>query len=284
MASKYQLYLTKTDKYGLIGHPINHSLSPALFRAGFNGLYRYDLIEDDDFKRAFERFHEEYDAINVTSPFKETACQNADVLSAECKAIEACNVLMKTADGILAANTDFTAVIKCLIPHQVASTVPPITVVVGCGGAGKAAAYAACELGNKVIILNRTLSKAEQFAEHLSQINNRYDVMAKPIEEFCKWFKKAGTVIYTLPLPIGQLEKLKKSDIRGHIFGCKPKVILEANYKSPSFTEPMLKALQTENPKISYINGKEWLLEQAIEAFSLFTGREPNIQEMIKVI
>ena len=276
--------MTKTDKYGLIGHPINHSLSPALFRAGFNGLYNYDLIEGDDFEQSFKCFLEGYDAINITAPFKELAYSRADIPSSECKAIEACNVLMKTPDGLLAANTDFNAIIKCLLPYQIAGSLTPLTVVVGCGGAGKAAAYAACELGNKVIILNRTLSKAKEFAEHLSQINDRYNVSARPLDEFCKWFRKAGTIIYTLPSHIDQIDNLKPADIRGRIIGNNTKLILEANYKNPAFNEDRLKVLADKNPKITYINGKEWLLEQAIEAFNLFTGREPNIQEMIKVI
>ena len=281
---KYQLSLTKTNKYGLIGHPINHSLSPALFRAGFNGLYSYDLIKGEDFEESIKHFLEGYDAINVTAPFKEEACTKADIVSSECKATQACNVLMKTPNGILAANTDFSAVMKCLIPHQITGKVNPLTVVIGCGGAGKAAAYAACELGNKVIILNRTFNKAHKFAEHLSQLNSRYDVSVRPIDEFCRWFRKAGTIIYTLPTCIDQVNDLKSSDIRGKIIGHDNKIILEANYKNATFSEDRLKMLTYKNPKIRYINGKEWLLEQAVEAFGLFTGREPNIQEMIKVI
>ena len=38
-------------KFGLIGHPIAHSLSPALFDAAFNGKYSYDLIEEKDFEK-----------------------------------------------------------------------------------------------------------------------------------------------------------------------------------------------------------------------------------------
>ena len=60
-------------KFGLIGHPIAHSLSPALFKAAFGGRYTYDLIEEEDFEKAYGRFLEEYDAINVTAPFKESA-------------------------------------------------------------------------------------------------------------------------------------------------------------------------------------------------------------------
>ena len=272
------------QKYGLIGSPITHSLSPALFKAGFNGLYSYDLVGGEDFEQSFKGFLEGYDAVNITAPFKELAYSKADIPSQECEAIGACNILIKRHDAIWAENTDINAIIKCLLPYQDAGSLTPLTVVVGCGGAGKAAAYAACQLGNRVIILNRTLSKAEEFAAHLSQIDSRNSVSARPLDEFCKWFRKAGVIIYTVPDRIAQIEELKSSDIRGRIIGHSSKIILEANYKDPTFTESRLKALTTKNPEIRYINGKEWLLEQAVEAFYLFTRCEPNIQEMIKVL
>ena len=64
-------------KFGLIGHPIAHSLSPALFKAAYDGKYAYDLIEGEDFETSYRRFIEEYDAINVTAPFKEAAFAKA---------------------------------------------------------------------------------------------------------------------------------------------------------------------------------------------------------------
>ena len=83
-------------KFGLIGHPIAHSLSPALFKAGYDGRYPYELIETPDFEEAYRRFLQDYDGSNVTAPFKELAFEKADILSEECKAIKATNLLIKT--------------------------------------------------------------------------------------------------------------------------------------------------------------------------------------------
>ena len=60
-------------KFGLIGHPIAHSQSPALFKAGYGGKYAYDLIEGEDFEASYQNFLDSYDGINVTAPFKEKA-------------------------------------------------------------------------------------------------------------------------------------------------------------------------------------------------------------------
>ena len=97
-------------KFGLIGHPIAHSLSPALFKAGYDGKYPYELIETEDFEEAYRRFLDGYDGINVTAPFKELAYAKADILSQECRIIKATNLLVKTTDGIKAYNSDYLGV------------------------------------------------------------------------------------------------------------------------------------------------------------------------------
>ena len=271
-------------RYGLIGHPIGHSLSPALFAAAYGEAHPYDLIPGEVFEESYKRFLQEYDAVNVTAPFKEDACARADVLSHECEVIGACNVLKKTDDGVLAVNTDYLGVMQCLMPFYTDLRLSPVTLVVGCGGAGKAAAYAACELGNRVVILNRTYERAEEYAVKLVEHNPSYKVKAGHLDDFRKWFRKAGVVIYTLPESVSHLDELKNEDVRGGAFWSRPKVIFEADYRAPAFAPDVIGRLKGVNEKITYVSGKEWLLHQAVEAFWIFTGREPNIPDMIKVL
>ena len=96
------------NKFGLIGDPISKSLSPALFEAGYGGKYSYDLIEGSDFGASFKAFEDRYKGINVTAPFKEDAFRRADFYTSYCKKIGASNLLVKTPDGIMADNSDFT--------------------------------------------------------------------------------------------------------------------------------------------------------------------------------
>ena len=128
-------------RFGLIGHPIAHSLSPALFKAGYEGRYPYELIEGENFEESYRKFLEEYDGINVTAPFKELAFAKADILSPECETVGATNLLVKTPQGMKAFNSDFLGVRMWL--EEVAAEVltEKISVlIVGLGGAGKAAA------------------------------------------------------------------------------------------------------------------------------------------------
>ena len=122
-------------KFGLIGHPIAHSLSPALFKAGYDGRYTYDLIEEESFEAAYSRFINEYDGINVTAPFKEQAFAKADILSEECRAIGAANILIKTPQGIEAHNSDYLGV-RMWIQEVSGNDTSKSVLVVGAGGAG----------------------------------------------------------------------------------------------------------------------------------------------------
>ena len=252
-------------RFGLIGHPIAHSLSPALFKAGYEGRYPYELIEGENFEESYRKFLEEYDGINVTAPFKELAFAKADILSPECESVGATNLLVKTPQGVKAFNSDFLGVRMWL--EEVAAEVltEKISVlIVGLGGAGKAAAAAAESLGMKVVRMNRTVR----------------DEKTRPLDDFKECFKEADIIIYNIPTAIQALNELTDKDFTPG----KPKFILEANYKDPSFGKEILAKMQTANPLARYTGGKTWLLYQAVTGYEIFTGEKPDLAGMYDVL
>lgn len=126
-------------KFGLIGNPISHSLSPALFEAAYGGRLAYDLIGTASFEEAWQRFIEGYRAVNVTMPFKALAAARALNLSEDVRATGAANILVKTDRGVAAHNSDVPAVSNILSCCPDGSKVA----VIGLGGAGKSAVIAA---------------------------------------------------------------------------------------------------------------------------------------------
>ena len=279
-------------KFGLIGHPIAHSLSPALFKAGYDGRYPYELIETADFEEAYERFLEGYDGINVTAPFKELAFAKADILSPGCKTIGATNLLIKTPEGIKAYNSDYLGVrmwlaevaegLKRTPPTPMEWAPPPAArgvarfsnppqppqkfkaLIVGLGGAGKAAAAAAESLGMEVIRMNRTIK----------------DDTTRPLDDFRECFREADIIIYNIPAAIPALNELTDNDFAPG----KPKFIMEANYKNPSFDEALINRMKEANPLAEYTGGKTWLLYQAVTGYELFTGEKPDLANMSDVL
>ena len=260
-------------KFGLIGHPIAHSLSPALFKAGYDGKYPYELIETADFEKAYQKFLDSYDGINVTAPFKELAYAKADILSEECKVIKATNLLVKTPEGIKAYNSDYLGVRRWLseVAEGVARFSNPLplhtaikVLIVGLGGAGKAAAAAAESLGMEVIRMNRTVR----------------DEYTRPLSDFRECFREADIIIYNIPSAIPELEELTDSDFAPG----KPKYIMEANYRNPSFGEGLIRKMKTANPSAEYTGGRTWLLYQAVTGYEIFTGEKPDLQRMSDVL
>ena len=181
------------NKYALIGYPISHSLSPLFFKTAYRGRYEYDLIEKPDFKDCLDTFlNGSYRACNVTAPFKKDALLSADEISEEAELCQAANILVKKDGKLIAYNSDFLAVRSILqgICHD-NSTV----LVIGGGGAGRAAAQAALSLGLSCRVLHHDELSAEP-----------------PL---------ADVVIFTLPRPAPGYEDISCN------------YLLEANYKDP---------------------------------------------------
>ena len=166
------------DRYGLIGHPIGHSLSPRLFKAAYNGKHPYDLIETSDFEKAWKRFLDGYRAINVTAPFKTDAFARADWKSPECERCGATNLCLNTPEGVKAYNSDYMAV-EAILRETGGRSVA----VIGFGGAGKSALAAAEQLG-----LQTSLYRHAELADR----------------KVC-----ADVVVYTLPRAVEGIEKIE---------------------------------------------------------------------------
>ena len=255
-------------RFGLIGHPVAGSFSPKLFEAAYGGRYPYDLIEGADFGASWQRFLDEYDGINITAPFKEFAFRAVDALSDDARLCGAVNLAVKTPSGIVGYNTDVAGVVLAVreacaqaglaspgpqpvIPGSTGNLLKE-ALVVGCGGAGRAAAVAALRLGCRVTLANRTPSRAAALAEELG----------------CDWIPTEGIaalspdlVIYTVPGPMDGFPEFPEA------------IILEANYRTPCL----------EGRGKAYISGLRWLLYQAVAGYEIFTGETPDAGAMFGI-
>ena len=249
-------------KFGLIGDPIAHSLSPALFKAGYNGRWAYDLIEGSDFENSFQRFMKEYQGINVTAPFKEMAFARADILSEECRLIGAANILVKTSDGVLACNSDFLGVRRWL--QEVGAGDGSAVLI-----AGKAAAFACATLGCKTVLMNRDRSKAESIA---SKAGGKLNFEVADLDDFSEVLKESDILIYNIPSAIPALSGLKPEDFKPGA------LVLEANYRNPSFISELIDTMKDAPAR--YVSGRIWLLYQALTGYEIFTGELPDLGRM----
>lgn len=251
-------------RFGLIGNPVAGSLSPRLFEAAYGGRYPYDLIEGADFDRSWQRFLDGYDGINITAPFKLDAFRSVDVLSDSARLCGAVNLAVKTPDGIVGYNTDVDGVVL-----SVQETGIPVSeaLVVGCGGAGRAAAAAALRMGCHVTLVNRTPSRAASLADELGCGWVPVERLWTPEPDSGGPSLEAspGTapdlVIYTVPGPMEGLPDFPDA------------VILEANYRTPVLA----------GRGRAYVSGLRWLLYQAVAGYSIFTSEAPDRDAMLRI-
>lgn len=155
------------DVYGLLGNPVDHSLSPPMHEAGYDARgidARYVTFEPpvDAAVDAVEAAGTLGVAgLNVTIPFKQDVLDavEADDLASR---IGAVNTIDFTGDRPTGHNTDAIGAVRALSHHDAA--LAGQAVVVGAGGAGRAVAFGLAEEGMDVAIANRTVSKAEDLA------------------------------------------------------------------------------------------------------------------------
>jgi shikimate dehydrogenase len=154
---------------GVLGFPVAHSRSPAMMNAAFAELgldWRYVKLPVPP-----ERFDETvralpgsgYRGANVTIPHKLAAHAVADEVGDAARAIGAANTLLFDDGRIVAENTDAGGLLDAL-----GEPVPSTALVLGAGGAGRAAAWALREAGAEVAVWNRTAARAKALADELS--------------------------------------------------------------------------------------------------------------------
>ena len=156
--------------YAVIGHPIEHSLSPEMHKAGYEALgvnaqyYRFD-VEPSHLPEAIEGLCAlGFSGWNVTLPHKEHIIPLLDVLTPQAKRAGAVNTV-KIQEGLrIGHNTDGVGFVRS-VEDELNGFKGKKAVLLGAGGAAKGIALALAEQGMKVHILNRKLEKAEALVE-----------------------------------------------------------------------------------------------------------------------
>lgn len=278
------------EEYALIGNPISHSKSPALFKAAYRNSKEkelrestYTLIQKDNIIDALTCFLSgNYKGINITAPFKEQLFSQEvlelfnekgytflpDKISSF---LRCANILVKDdrQKELRSYNSDYMGV-KSIIEIVGKQKELKHIAVVGAGGAGKAAAMAVADCGIELSVINRTnmssfctgintLFCRQNGAAHLASFCSINDYQAVSLI-----LSRTDMVIYTIPKEAGNMREQLLAN---------PQPLLEANYANPAFST-------LYNEKDLYISGKEWLLRQAVPAFKIFTGAEPCIESM----
>jgi shikimate dehydrogenase len=155
----------------LLGHPVGHSVSPAIHGAAYRALgvsHQYSLVDcpsEADVKYQVERLRcGEIAGANVTVPWKRLALRLADRADDSARSTGVANVLSLDAQGlVVASNTDAPALAEEIAARHPS---PRSAAVIGAGGAAQAAVVACKMLGmTEILVSNRGWFEAQPEAE-----------------------------------------------------------------------------------------------------------------------
>jgi 3-dehydroquinate dehydratase / shikimate dehydrogenase len=258
-----------TRVYAVAGDPVAHSLSPAIMNAALrretvNGVYV--ALHAKTLKDLLSCIKEiPIHGLSITMPYKEAIVSHLDNTDAHTTKIGACNTVVRAQDGKLYGfNTDAAGVVRPL--QQRISLEQAKILVLGAGGAARAAVYGLKERGAEVYILNRTLGPAQKLARSArARLLKRTDLKKMAFD----------VIINATSVGMGNTKDspLNENEI-------KARYVFDMVYDPPETR--LMKMAKAAGAEV--IPGIEMFVQQAARQFEIWTGKPAPIDEMLLVV
>jgi len=269
-----------TDQYAAIGNPISHSKSPFIhhsFAKQTNQDIHYGLIDGPigKFKETIDEFRSQGAlGLNITTPFKLDAFEYADEFSDGARLAGAANCLKFDDDRVRAENYDGVGLVRDIVENLSSPLAGRRVLLLGAGGASRGLALPFLrEAPARFVIVNRTVSKAEQLAAMFAEYGK---IEAKGYDELNKENDPFDIVINATSASLrGETPPLSPNAFAAECLA------YELSY-AKGLTPFLHLAQEAGVQRIA--DGVGMLVEQAAEAFAWWRGMRPETSEVIKAI
>ena len=182
----------KTRLIGLIGNPVEHTLSPVIHNGvskamGINSVYVPFKVETEGLAKAVKGAYElNVLGMNVTVPHKNQVMESLLEIDEAAKQIGAVNTLVRVEGGYKGYNTDMMGLSRQIREDDISLNGETV-VILGAGGAAKAVVYMCLMEGaGKVYLLNRTVEKAEKIAKDMNKLQSDAPVIPMALMDYNK--------------------------------------------------------------------------------------------------
>jgi len=275
--------------FGIFGHPLSHTLSPAMHEAAFRSLgidanYIVMDLMPQPFKKLMGRASSlVLSGFNVTVPYKETVIRYLDKVRPEAKAIGAVNTVYRRGNRWEGANTDMEGFLMALKQDGKFHPAGKKAVVLGAGGAARAVVYGLSrERVREVMIADCFPEKARKIVRDMKKIFPRVHYYAVPAGTAAVKDAIQTADIVMNATPLG----LKASDSRVVPESWIPRAKGDAMFfmdliYNPAMT-PFLKEAKRKGHRT--LNGLGMLLYQGARALELWTGRRAPVPVMRRAL
>jgi shikimate dehydrogenase len=273
----------KTRVCGVIGDPIEHSLSPIMHNAAFQALHLdYAFlafkVKPAEVENAINGMRAlNIRGLNVTMPHKSTVMNYLDRTDLSAQIVNSVNTILNKESKLFGFNTDGVGALKALRENGVEPKGRKV-LLLGAGGAARAIAYTMAKEADELAVLNRTMKEAQALAKLLEKAANKKIV--------------AGSLS-----PVEIQHNLQDSDIliNATSIGMKPKA--DESLVAPKLLRPDLSVmdivynpLETKLAKdakaagAKVISGVEMLIYQGAASFELWTGKSAPVEVMRQAV
>ncbi len=258
-----------TRVYGVVGHPIAHSLSPLMLNTAFrrtsvNAVYVPLLARHAEEAMGLAA-QLPLGGFSVTLPHKTALLGALDGVDPLARQVGAINTVVRSAGKLYGYNTDVAGIIAPLA--QVTPLVKKRVLVLGAGGAARAAAFGLAARGAEVYICNRTPARARQLARATG---------AKTIAR--RELSKTDFDILIQATPVGQYPKPKQSPLAAEEI--RAGIVFDLVY-NPLETE-LARRARARGARV--IAGLEMFVAQGAAQFEIWTGKPAPRQEMYHAV
>ena len=259
-----------TRVYGVAGNPVQHSLSPIMMNTAFhretvNAVYlamQTEKVADLLLLIREVPVH----GVSVTMPLKQEIMKHLDRTDALSQKIGACNTIVRSQDGkLIGYNTDVTGVVRPL--EQRLDLRKAKILLLGAGGAARAAAFGLRQRGAEVFILNRTPQTAQKLAREAEAKTIRRDQVAKTTFD-----------VIVNATPVGMAGNKQQTILEEKELNAR--LVFDMVY-NPIDT-PLLKMARSKGSAV--ITGAEMFVQQGAEQFQLWTGKPAPREDMWRVV
>ncbi|MEM2130640.1 MAG: shikimate dehydrogenase [Candidatus Bathyarchaeia archaeon] len=269
----------KTQVYGVIGDPIQHTLSPAMHNAAFSHLkldyiYLAFRVQAADLENAMRGIRSlGIRGLNVTMPHKTAVTAYLDKIDSTVKFLGSANTILNKDGKLYGFNTDGEGASRALKENGVDFNGKTV-LLLGAGGAAKAIAHAIAQEASELRILNRAPEKAQWLASELNRaFGNK--VISDALSPSTIKENMRGADVLINATSVGMHPNINESLVSPHWLNSEM-CVMDIVY-NPLETK-LARDAKAAGARV--ISGLEMLLYQGAASFEIWTGRKAPIEIM----
>ncbi|MEH1834728.1 MAG: shikimate dehydrogenase [Nostoc sp.] len=283
--TKERLITGKTKLIGVIGHPVEHSLSPVMHNAaiahlGLDYVYLPFPIEPQNLEVAIAGFAAiGVVGFNVTIPHKQAIIPLLSEITPLAQAIGAVNTVSRQDNKWVGTNTDIEGFIAPLQTTYKQDWNQKVAVILGNGGAARAVVAGCHQLGfAKIHVVGRNVQKLQEFGKSWNNSTISENLQVDQWEELSKLIPQANLLVNTTP--IGMYPNVDKSPLSVEEIANLPTGAIA--YDLIYIPKPTQFLKQAEKQGAIAIDGLEMLVQQGVAALKIWLQQETVPVEVMR--